>query len=86
MWLRRNGEAEHELGKIQVWLGRFREAEEEKLYFPKQSDVKSLSNASCGSGELSQGISLLSAMGIASLIFGMGERVQKGRKQGFHWA
>lgn len=28
--------AEPELGTVQTWLGRSREAEEEKLFFPKQ--------------------------------------------------
>lgn len=70
---------EPELGRVQTWLGRCREAEEEKLYFPKQSDVESLSNGSW-ERELSQGMSLLSAMGMASLSLG-GERVQNGREQ-----
>lgn len=69
-------------------LGRSREAEEEKLYFPKQSDVRFLSNGSWESRELSQGIPLLSAMGIASLSLGwessewQGTRFSLGIKNG----
>lgn len=73
------GRAEPELRRVQTCLGRSREAEKEKLYFPKQSDVKFLSNGSWESGELSQGISLLSAMGRAFLSLGW-ERVQQGAR------
>lgn len=74
--------AESELGRVQTWLGRSGEAEEEKLYCPKQSDVKFLSEGSCESAGLSHGISLLSEMGTASLSLGR-ERAQNGREQVF---
>lgn len=73
--------AEPELGRVQTWLGRSREQRRKSFTF----QTKVMSNPCPTDPVLSQGMSLLSAMGIAPLSLGW-ERVQNGREQGFHLA